>query len=486
MKPPAPQDQGRLAADREYLVASPSTSVLVAPTLPQLKVARDPRLMREVFQRCLRSLSEESYRIRGCQIARARQHGERYVVLYTLRLEEPDTGRERTQWVTGVMHTRDGEIRQEWEQLQRSGPGQEATLGPTSLAFEPYAFISELGMLVQTFPYDHRLLGLPLLMEGPPPELEPLLLARFGEGEWRAEAWEVEPVRYLPGKRITMRLTARAREEGSGREEARRFYMKLYRKEEEGERTYRTLQALWERAEDFEVGRPVAYLSGLRILVQEEACGTPLREALLLWEEEAAIAAVRGAAGALATLHLHNSVPAPRRRLPWEEEEAATLKKREEVLRRACPRLGPEIGKIVDAVLAGFGEKGPTAPTHGELKPDHIMIDGDRIALIDFDAFSEADPLLDVANVLSLIRIMPLTSSLPQDRAREAAGVFAEEYFAYVPESWRERLLLHYASALIRRAAGLSRRREPGRMLLDEIEALVREAEGSLKAGVWR
>ena len=75
-------------------------------------------------------------------------------------------------------------------------------------------------------------------MEGPPPELEPLLLARFGPGDWQAEAWDTELVRYLVETRATLRLTARARDTSGGRAEERRFYAKVYHDKEIGEQPY--------------------------------------------------------------------------------------------------------------------------------------------------------------------------------------------------------------------------------------------------------
>jgi hypothetical protein len=41
-------------------------------------------------------------------------------------------------------------------------------------------------------------------MEEPPAELESLLLARFGPGNWRDEAWRVERVRYRVGQRAAL------------------------------------------------------------------------------------------------------------------------------------------------------------------------------------------------------------------------------------------------------------------------------------------
>ncbi|MBA3473377.1 MAG: aminoglycoside phosphotransferase family protein [Rubrobacter sp.] len=454
--------------------------------------------MREVFQRhLLRSPGGKEYQIRECQVSVRYRQATHCLLQYTLRLEEPGTGREQTQWANGVIHAKSSRTRRKWEELRRSRP--ERTVRGASTAFEPFFYVPELEMLVQVFPHDRWLPSLPLLIEGPPPELEPLLLARFGRDDWRTEAWDVEPVRYRAEKRITLRLTMRAREAASDRTEEKRFYAKVYREEEkeEGEQIYRVLRALWERAEaggeGFTVGRPVAYLSSLRALIQEEAPGISLWDVLLGGDE--ANPAVREAARALAVLHLDEEVPMPRRRRP--EEEVATLKKRGETLRRACPQLGPEIEEIVGAVIAGFGEEGaPTAPTHGDLHAQHILLDGGRPALIDFDAFAEADPLPDVARVLASLATAPHRASVPHDlantphrspishvRAREAAQTFAEEYFSHVPEAWRERLPLHYASAVLTIAGHPLRYLAPG--WPDKVEAMVKEAKDSLAGKFW-
>ena len=449
------------------------------PSLPKLTVVKDPELMREVFQGHLRPLDGKTYQVRECRIDYIHyRRAYRCVVQYALRLEEPETGRERSQWVSGVMYT-GGRTRRIWERLRQTEPGPEVT--NSFPAFAPFSYIPDLNMLVQVFPYDHRFPALPLLMKGPPPELEALLLARFGPGDWQAEAWNVEAVRYRPDMRAALRLTARARDAATGRAEERRFYAKIYRKEEEGERTHQLLRALWDKAGSgevsFTVARPIAYVSGLRTLLQEEVPGISLEE-ILLREKEEAVPAVRKAAGALASLHLDDTVVTPRRLSL--REETASLERVRNLLRQACPHMRAEIEEAVGAVAAGL-EEVPYAPIHGDLKPAHIMIDGDSVGLIDFDKFVMADPVVDVANLLFFLPDVPPHAHLPSGGVARA---FVEEYFAHVPEAWRARLPLHYAGALLKKAAfGFHRRQAPGGS--DRVEAMVEKARDYLTGRIW-
>jgi hypothetical protein len=474
--PQTAQSQGQQARDwAEPVAAEPSPA---DPSFPKLEVAKDPELMRKVFQRHLRPLDGKTYQIRECWISYFHyRRATRCVVQYTLRLVEPGMGCEWRQWVTGAMYG-GGRTRRKWEELRRFEPGREVP--DASPAFAPFSYIPDLDMLVQVFPYDHRFPALPLLMQGPPPELEPLLLARFGPGDWQAEAWNVEAVRYRPDMRAALRLTARARDAATGRAEERRFYAKLYRKEEEGEKTHRMLRALWEKANtreaSFTVARPITYLSGLRTLLQEEVPGVSLEEILIRKEGEA-VPAVRKAARALASLHLDNDVVVPGHHSL--RDEIASLERVRKLLRQACPHMRAEIEETVGAVVAGL-EEGPYAPIHGDLKPAHIIIDGDSVALIDLDKFAMADPVVDVANLLFFLPDVSPQAHLPSGGTARA---FVEEYFAHAPEAWRARLPLHYAGALLKKAAvGFHRRQAPGGP--DRVEAMVKKAEGALAGRV--
>src|SRR5437667_5994945 len=269
------------------------------PALPQLKIASDPELMREMFRGHLSPLPGRVYHIQDCLLSWVRYLRDvRCTLQYTLRLLEPGTGRERNQWVSGVIYAEDRAERM-WRKLRAAHPGQEVPRD--FLTFEPVSFIPDLNMVVQVFPYDRRLPALPLLMTRPSSDLEHQFFACLGPGDWHAAVWNVQPIRYRAGARAVLRYEAEIQDAVTGRREKRRFYVKVYRGEE-GEQTNQVLQALWRRAEaggdSFTVGRPIAYLPDLHALVQEEAPGTTLGEALL--QDRSVSLAARRIARALA------------------------------------------------------------------------------------------------------------------------------------------------------------------------------------------
>jgi hypothetical protein len=452
---------------------------LADPSFPQLQVAGDPESMRVLFQKHLRPLNNRVYQVRDCRLSRIRyRRGERCVLQYTLRLAEADTGSERIQWVTGVMYA-DDKTRRKWEKLRVSYPKQISGIIST---FEPFSFIPDLGMLVQVFPYDRRLPTLPLLIAEPLPELESPLLARFGPGNWRTEVWNVEPVRYRAGLGAALRLTVQGQDDATGRRIERRFYAKVYRDEGQGQQTHQVLRELWKQArangEGFTVARPLAYLSGLRTLLQEEAPGTSLEEILL--DDGDTTGTVRRVAQALAAFN-QGDAPATTRQYLLADQ-VAVLERARRLLGWACPHLRVEVESIIEGVLGGLQEV-PLGPTHRDLKADHIFVDGERTIFIDLDSFAKADPVLDPAYLLARLAAMPALFPVPRERARAVAREFAEEYFAHVPGGWQDRLPFHYAGALLKISFGLF-----GRQLPDwpgRIATLLDEARASLAGRVW-
>lgn len=443
--------------------------------LPEVKIASDGKQMRELFQKYLRPSGTRSYQIQDCVLTRIRHRkAARCILQYNLRLIDSETGGERVQWATGVIYPSD-RAHHIWKKLGKADPKPE--ISGAFQTFEPVSFIPELKMLVQLFPHDHRLPALAQMMTGPSPEIEALFLAQFGPGSWYTEGWSVEPIRYRAGLAVVLQYTVQARDKATGKRSERRFYAKIYR-DEKGEEIYRILRALWDKGsgtgEHFTVGKPMAYFSETRVLFQEEALGVSLQQILIDGQDDEAVSAARKVARALASLHLDN-IPTTRRHLV--QDEIAILEMRGKTLQWACPDLKEEIEGLISAVVAGLHEV-PLRPAHLDLKTDHILLDGDRYALLDFDSFALGDPVLDAAHVLAQIFGMQFRFPVTPNRLRMTADAFAEEYFAHVPGEWRSRLRSYYAAAAMKVAVGFFRRQEPN--WVKKVAAMIEEAKASL------
>jgi hypothetical protein len=448
------------------------------PALPGLRIASDEDRMRELFRRHLRPLRAGALDIEACRLSRVHYHrGDRCSLRYTLRLIDRDTGRERSQWVTGLIYAGDRAARI-WRKLRVSDPRRE--IPRVFRTFEPISFIPDPRMIAQVFPYDRHLPALSRLTLTPPPDLEPVFLAEFGPGDWQIAACSVEPVQYRIGRAAVLRYEVEARTRSTPTGERKRFFAKVYRQEEQGERAQRVLRALWDRPRagaGLTVPKPVAYLSDLRTVVQEQARGTSLRQILLQGHDGSA---VEEAARALNVFRLGREVALPPHR---PDAEVAVLERASQLLGWACPQLQGQVETLVDTIVGRLDEVSPE-PTHGELKTDHIFLDGDVLAVVDLDSCSRSDPVLDPARVLADLASLPLRLGMLDDvRWKAAAHAFAEEYLRGAPRGWRARLVPHYAGALLKEAVDLFRHLEP--RWPEKVPMLIEEAEGALSRRDW-
>jgi hypothetical protein len=451
--------------------------LLTVPALPHLKTATDAGLMLEIFRTQLRSVPGKAWDIRSCEVSRVRAHpGESAVILYILRIADPHNGQERDQWVTGEL---DPAAHNElsWAERQSAAWSRNSKVFDT---FDPVSFIDELGMLVQVYPFDRRLPGLADLVAGPPPELEPMLLASLGPGTWTTE-WTVESVRYHALLRSTLRYSMQAQETESGRVECKRFYVKVYRGDE-GEDMRRVLEGRSRQSAGFTIPALLAYLPELGALVLEEAQGTSLRKLISSGDQAEAMLSHVGLA--LAMFHQGDIAGLPSHGLA---DELALLERSKTFLVSTCPHLQTRIESVFEALKSGLQEV-PPGPTHLALRLDPILVDGDRLWLIDLDSLSAADPLLDTAFFLANLASLRIRSKLDDETSRRLARSFADAYFAHTPGAWHVRLPAHYAAALLKAARNIYRRkvfRPNSQRWLDTITALLKEAEDSLAGKVW-
>src|SRR6266571_7356097 len=424
--------------------------------VPQLSVASNPQFMLEVFRRHLKAVPGKAYQIDDCVPFRfrCRQSGSRHVLQYTLRVAEPSTGRRWDQWVTGVLYA-DGEAPKRWEEMKAEVP--ERQIPQSCLTFEPVGFIPSLQMLVEVYPYDRKLRTLGSVVGGAVQGLEPSLLGRLGPGEWRVEQRTIEPTRYRTEFGAALRYAIRARDAASARSEEMRCYLKVYRNER-GAEIFRILQSLSGSGSDgrrpYSTVKPIAYVDELRTLALEEAPGASLTQILAMKPDPSD--ELRLVARAVAAF---NQDEFPIKRRYSLADQLVEVENASALVQWACPQVREAVQVISDAVTGGLDEGGP-APIHGDLKPDHIFLSDGRVTFIDLDWAALADPLLDPAQLFAYITGRVGLDSTPMTHTEVAGATFVEEYFRFVPNSWRRRFSLHCAGALLEVAAGIFRRQE--------------------------
>lgn len=446
------------------------------PDFPQLRIATDPRRMLALFRAHLRPVDGKALQIQDCVPFRfrCRQSGSRCVLQYTLVVVEPGTGRRWHLWVTGLLYVGEGEAERVWQELQDADPCRDMPDGWRT--FEPVAFIPELQMVVEVFPYDRKLPNLRLMMGSALAELEPLLLPRLGRGQWRVEQRQIEPTRFRTELGAALRLTIHARNALMAR--TLRCYLKVYRNKQ-GAETVQLLRAIAERAGDgkgpYSVVLPIAYLSELRTLVLAEAPGGALHQMLLAGGDGVVVRAVARAVAAL------NQDALPVERVDSLEDQLEDVRWAGSLVQWACPDTRADVEAITAAVEEGLRPV-PLAPIHRDLKPDHIFLSGGRVTFIDCDAVALGDPVRDPAHLYAhLIGGVGLDAMHPIER-RAVATAFAAEYFAHVPASWRERFALHCAGALVEVAGGIFKRQEL--RWPEKVTAAVTAARQALNGGM--
>jgi hypothetical protein len=403
--------------------------------------------MRTILEQHLRAPDGLPFDVVRCKPSFTRGRGSRSLFQYDVTLRAPD-GREWNEVVSAVAYGGD-RTKRAWDKLNRA---RRAAKRESNI--RRAAYVADLDLLLQVFPFDHGLPALEPLMAGPLAGLRDPIMSQFGPGDWHLDEWRSECIRYRVDLRASVKLTVSATEFQSGRVSERSFFAKVYGGEEQVERAWSVQQglavALQAAKEPFGIAPLIAYLPKERVLVQDEVQAVSLPYIIRKGNPKQSVDAVRRAARAIADLHLL-PIAAPEHRIELDRTDPGRVRRSAETLRKSRPDLATALAEIEARIYAGLDatRELPTLPVHGDLKPPHILIEEERVVLLDLDKFAAGEPMLDVTSML-----MPLR----RERKTRLAGtslahVFAEEYFARVPPEWKERLAPHYAWGILREAA---------------------------------
>jgi hypothetical protein len=442
--------------------------------------------MRTVLTPYLQPPGTTTYEVESCSVDMVRQSAARCLLQYAVHLRNIETGEARREIITGVAYNRD-RVQRVWERIRSSGVAIDRPMPGSGLL--PVALVPDLQLLLQVFPFDHRLPGLFRLNHDPPEEVVSIVLDQFGPGEWRLENWGAETVRYHVDMRAMVRLDVQALERTRNQSSGLRLYAKVYPEADMGAEAFAIQHRLWQyAAEDaapFAVARPVAWLPDLQTLLLGEVTGTSLLD--LLRQRDEALPALDKTAQAFAALHQLPLVDFLTERSRDVRDEDIRLDRLAGSIMEAAPNLAPLAYEVVAAIRANPGEP-ILGPTHFDLKPGHILLDGQHVTLLDFDKLQAADPLVDVASFAVNLGKIRAGNRRHPGKARATMDAFIADYFSRVPAEWFARFPPCYATALLAEAVN-SGRGQHGRGQrsdrLDRMEMMVKEAHETMKAHRW-
>ena len=152
----------------------------------------------------------------------------------------------------------------------------------------------------------------------------------------------------------------------------------------------------------------------------------------------------------LAALHgLRGDGPAARSL----DDDLASERTRAAGLHLVAPSLACQVDTLLESIAELAARQACPTPTliHGDYAPSQLLLDRDRVAIVDFDTVGPGDPAIDVGNFMAESRRLALVPG--QEYLRTLAAHFLAEYRARVPDAGIvERARLGQAIALVRMA----------------------------------
>jgi hypothetical protein len=389
----------------------------------------------------------------SCRVARYRHRpGVRCLVQYDVRVRDA-AGREADLRVTGQWHAARGQSDALYPRL--AAAADSAAL-QWSAALPPVFFDRATAMIATTYPWDRRMPSLPEVASGRSADLLAPMLAWMEAPVTSLDSVVVETVRYREQLNAVCRYTVKTRM-GPCQWRESRFFAKAY-VDDGGAHAAAILAELGAATPagggSARVHHALAYVERLRTLVLADTPGVALDRISLdrgLALTLARVAAALARFGQLA-VRLDRQRPQPNR--------LASLD-------RSCSALAADLPERALELTAArtratsIRETAPAGPTHGDVKLEHVFVNGPEVFLIDVDSCHLGDPLWDLA--LLQARWWAARDASAEERALRDWGwrALQVDYLTHVPAAAARRLPPLQAMALLDVAAGIAKRREP-------------------------
>ncbi|MDQ3443200.1 MAG: phosphotransferase, partial [Chloroflexota bacterium] len=279
----------------------------------------------------------------------------------------------------------------------------------------------------------------------------------------------VELVRHKVGRRAIVRYDL-----GGGSS----FYGKTFASER-GPRVFRIAQRVaeaWAFGPDVALPAPVAFVPECSLLIQRAVAGSPVEMALREGDERLA----RRIAQAL---HRFHGSGLDLGRTHDLSKELAPLTMRAGNVVSACPDLADRTRALHERLLifAGHPCQWRNCPIHRDFYHDQVLVEGDRLAVLDLDDAAMSEPAVDIANFAVHLRLLGFQH--PEDSAAlewvEAAFI---ESAIELDQALDHTLLPYLMATTMLRLAGIHVSRANGRQVAWQLLKAAEEALDTIPA----
>jgi tRNA A-37 threonylcarbamoyl transferase component Bud32 len=298
------------------------------------------------------------------------------------------------------------------------------------------------GVVVFAFPDDAKLGVLSRLAD---PERRRALLTRILTKRGVVGDEPVDALSYKPERRYVGRI-----QPANGEPAALKFYApEGYPSAIRGCRAFESREVL-------RIAKKCGGSKRHRVLAFEWLYGRPLREAFS--DDRIGTESVSKVGAALAELHAQPG----EKLLPLSQERyLAKLDELASTLVVLCPEISDLARSQAERIATHLAESQSRRAIHGDLYDKQILLDGDRVEILDMDQAALGDPRLDLGQFLAHLERDSLQGKLARTRIDELRGWLLEGY-QQVTGSRVDGLDAYVADSLFRLAHHPFRSHEPG------------------------
>ncbi len=334
----------------------------------------------------------------------------------------------------------------------------------------PMLRLSDPRMTLFAYPLDTALPG--LFGAASPAAMKEQLGRLWRDRRVRVRRVTIRQLGYTPHARAAFDYEVLGEGRRTGAPELRWLIGKMHAKKP-APRLFADAWAVWSASHGkIGLAPPVGFLGPVGMTLQERVRGVRLGG---LVDRPGFDSTVRRTARALARLHGLQIPLSSRRKL---HEELKGIHRWAGILSAIRPELKARVETLRDRLSAEVQARiRLTAPTHADFHHTNVLVEGDRITIIDLDEMAFGDPMVDVGRFLASLRV-PARRAFGRISALEEAGeAFLGEYLRRRADDQSRARLFEACSLLI--AAGSSFRiqrdgwEEEVHMLLDEVERVL-------------